>query len=71
MKKFPGGRLDLLYRISQTINSSLDLDVVMESLMDEVIGATHAHQQRSGECAPGHARRQRPDGTFFFRCMAD
>ena len=44
MKKFPGGRLDLLYRISQTINSSLD----MESLMDEVIGATHAYQQRSG-----------------------
>jgi sigma-B regulation protein RsbU (phosphoserine phosphatase) len=37
-------RLDLLYRISQTINSSLDLDVVMESLMDEVILATHAER---------------------------
>ena len=39
-----GSRLDLLYRISQTINSSLDLDVVMESLMDEVILATHAER---------------------------
>jgi len=39
-----GSRLELLYRISQTINSSLDLDVVMESLMDEVILATHAER---------------------------
>jgi len=39
-----GSRLELLYRISQTINSSLDLDVVMESLMDEVIHATHAER---------------------------
>jgi len=37
-------RLDLLYRISQTINSSLDLDVVMETLMDEVISATRAER---------------------------
>ena len=37
-------RLELLYRISQTINSSLDLDVVMESLMDEVIFATRAER---------------------------
>jgi sigma-B regulation protein RsbU (phosphoserine phosphatase) len=40
----PSARLELLYRISQTINSSLDLDVVMESLMDEVIFATHAER---------------------------
>lgn len=39
-----GARLDLLYRISQTINSSLDLEVVMESLMDEVISATRAER---------------------------
>ncbi len=37
-------RLELLYRISQTINSSLDLDVVMETLMDEVISATKAER---------------------------
>jgi sigma-B regulation protein RsbU (phosphoserine phosphatase) len=37
-------RLDLLYRISQTINSSLDLDMVMETLMDEVISATRAER---------------------------
>ena len=37
-------RLNVLYRISQTINSSLDLDVVMETLMDEVIAATHAER---------------------------
>ena len=42
MAETSGSRLELLYRISQTINSSLDLDVVMESLMDEVILATHA-----------------------------
>lgn len=37
-------RLNLLYRISQTINSSLDLDVVMDTLMDEVIAATRAER---------------------------
>jgi len=37
-------RLTLLYRISQTINSSLDLDQVMETLMDEVIAATKAER---------------------------
>lgn len=37
-------RLNLLYRISQTINSSLDLHVVMETLMDEVIAATRAER---------------------------
>ena len=44
MAESSGSRLELLYRISQTINSSLDLDVVMESLMDEVILATHAER---------------------------
>jgi len=37
-------RLDLLYRISQSLNSSLELDVVMESLMDGVISATNAER---------------------------
>lgn len=40
----PGDRLELLYRIPQTINSSLDLNVVMETLMDEVISATGAER---------------------------
>lgn len=44
MAESSSSRLELLYRISQTINSSLDLDVVMESLMDEVILATHAER---------------------------
>lgn len=59
MTKFPGGRLDLLYRISQTINSSLDLDVVMESLMDEVISATQAER--------GFLMLINPEGELVFR----
>ena len=43
-KKTGADRLSLLYRISQTINSSLDLDRVMEVLMDEVISATNAER---------------------------
>ena len=38
------GRLDLLYRISQTINSSLDLTTVLETLIDEIIQATRAER---------------------------
>jgi serine phosphatase RsbU (regulator of sigma subunit) len=37
-------RLELLYRISQTFNSSLDLDEVLNCVMDEVITATHAER---------------------------
>ncbi len=37
-------RLALLYRISQTFNSSLDLDEVLNRVMDEVIAATHAER---------------------------
>ncbi len=44
MAELSGNRLDLLYRISQTINSSLDLDTVMDTLMDEVVSATHAER---------------------------
>ena len=38
------GHLALLYRISQTLNSSLDLDEVLNRVMDEVIAATHAER---------------------------
>lgn len=37
-------RLDLLYRISQTFISPLDLDHVLEKVMDEVILTTHAER---------------------------
>ena len=38
------GHLALLYRISQTLNSSLDLDEVLNHVVDEVIAATHAER---------------------------
>jgi sigma-B regulation protein RsbU (phosphoserine phosphatase) len=38
------GRLDLLYRLSQTFNSSLDLDEVLNRVMDEVIAAMKAER---------------------------
>ncbi len=37
-------RLALLYRLSQTFNSTLDLDEVLNRVMDEVIAATHAER---------------------------
>ena len=37
-------RLELLYRISQTFNSSLDLNHVLDHVMDEVIQALHAER---------------------------
>jgi sigma-B regulation protein RsbU (phosphoserine phosphatase) len=37
-------RLALLYRLSQTFNSSLDLDEVLNRVMDEVIRATRAER---------------------------
>jgi sigma-B regulation protein RsbU (phosphoserine phosphatase) len=40
----PTDRLALLYRISQTLNSSLDLDEVLNRMMDEVIAATRAER---------------------------
>ncbi len=39
-----GDRLALLYHLSQTFNSSLDLDEVLNLVMDEVIVATHAER---------------------------
>jgi GAF domain-containing protein len=37
-------RLRLLYRLSQTFNSSLDLDEVLNRVMDEVIAITQAER---------------------------
>lgn len=37
-------RLSLLYRISQTLTSSLDLDEVLNTVLDEVIAATRAER---------------------------
>ena len=42
-------RLALLYRLSQTFNSSLDLDEVLNRVMDEVIAVTRAEQDRPVE----------------------
>jgi len=55
----PGERLDLLYRLSQTFNSSLDLDQVLNLVMDEVIAATHAER--------GFVVLRESDGGLAFR----
>ena len=39
-----GRRFALLYQLSQTFNSSLDLDEVLERVMDEVIAAIGAER---------------------------
>jgi sigma-B regulation protein RsbU (phosphoserine phosphatase) len=44
MSAVPADRLALLYRISQTFNSSLDLDEVLSLVIDEVIAATRAER---------------------------
>src|SRR5512139_3732492 len=36
--------VDLLYRLSETISSSLDLEAVLEGVMDEVVKATRAER---------------------------
>jgi serine phosphatase RsbU (regulator of sigma subunit) len=55
----PGDRLDLLYRISQTFNSSLDLDEVLNRVMDEVIAAVRAER--------GFVMLLDDDGTLAFQ----
>jgi len=52
-------RLALLYRVSQTFNSSLDLDQVLEQVMDEVIAATKAER--------GFLMLAQDGGDLFFR----
>lgn len=51
-------RLSLLYRVSQTFNSSLDLGEVLSRVMDEVIAATRAER--------GFVMLRQEDGTFRF-----
>ena len=54
-----GERLALLYQLSQTFNSSLDLDEVLNRVMDEVIAITHAER--------GFVMLTEPDGKLGFR----
>jgi serine phosphatase RsbU (regulator of sigma subunit) len=55
-----GDRLALLYRLSQTFNSSLDLDEVLNRVMDEVIAITGAER--------GFVMlRDEPEGDLIFR----
>lgn len=42
--QLPAERLSLLYNLSQTFNSSLDLEEVLNMVMDEVISATNAER---------------------------
>jgi sigma-B regulation protein RsbU (phosphoserine phosphatase) len=51
-------RLALLYRLSQTFNSSLDLDEVLNRVMDEVIAATRAER--------GFVMLREADGRLVF-----
>ena len=52
-------RLNLLYRVSQVFNSSLDLDEVLKRVMDEVIATTRAER--------GFVVLREPDGQLVFR----
>jgi sigma-B regulation protein RsbU (phosphoserine phosphatase) len=54
-----GARLALLYRVSQTFNSSLDLDTVLNRVMDEVIAVTSAER--------GFVMLRDEDGALAFR----
>ena len=54
-----GDRLALLYRLSQTFSSSLDLDEVLNRVMDEVILATRAER--------GFVMLGEADGRLVFR----
>ena len=52
-------RLELLYRLSQAFNSSLDLDQVLERVIDEVIATTRAER--------GFIMLRAADGQLAFR----
>lgn len=51
-------RLSLLYRVSQTFSSSLDLSEVLSRVMDEVVAATRAER--------GFVMLRQDDGAFRF-----
>jgi phosphoserine phosphatase RsbU/P len=53
-----GDRLSLLYRLSQTFNSSLDLNEVLNAVIDEVIKILHAER--------GFVMLLGPDGSQMF-----
>ncbi len=55
----PADRFALLYRLSQTFNSSLDLDEVLDRVMDEVISAIRAER--------GFIALRDADGKLIFR----
>ena len=57
--KESGGRFALLYHLSQTFNSSLDLDEVLDRVMDEVIEAIGAER--------GFVALRDDDGELVFR----
>jgi sigma-B regulation protein RsbU (phosphoserine phosphatase) len=52
-------RLALLYRLSQTFNSSLDLDEVLNLVMDEIVAVTRAER--------GFVTLREADGSLVFR----
>ncbi len=55
----PGGHLTLLYQLTKTFNSTLDLDEVLNRVMDEVITGVHAER--------GFVMLSDPDGQLAFR----
>ncbi len=55
----PAERLELVYELSQTFNSSLDLEDLLNTLMDEVIAATSAER--------GFVVLREQDDSFDFR----
>jgi GAF domain-containing protein len=59
MPQPPTDRLALLYRLSQTFNSSLNLATVLDRVMDEVIAATRAER--------GFLMLREGDGRLGFR----
>ncbi len=59
LAKPQGDRLALLYRVSQTFSSSLELDTVLNRVMDEVIAVTSAER--------GFVMLREQDGSLVFR----
>lgn len=57
--KLSGGRLALLYQLTQMFNASLDLDEVLNIVIDEVIKATRAER--------GFVMLVEEDGSLVFR----
>lgn len=57
--QLPSDRLTLLYHLSQTFNSSLDLDEVLNRVMDEIIAAMGAER--------GFVMLREDDGGLVFR----